>query len=154
MVVVLISIIMSVIVGSFTGVDREYEFRGFVQRLATQIEMARDKAVQTNHEWGLYVSREGIEFAEFDPINEEWLKKTLRPFKMDELDGEVIFRAAVENYPGQVDTDDEDLPTIMLFSSGETTPFEIEIEPEWSERRWVLSSDGFSRITAEREGDS
>ena len=50
--------------------------------------------------------------------------------------------------------DGKDLPQIVVFSSGEVTPFTIYLEPDWDTLRWFVSSDGISRVAAEREGDS
>ena len=50
--------------------------------------------------------------------------------------------------------DGEDTPQIVVFSSGEITPFTIILEPDWESRPWLVSSDGISRTEAQREGDS
>jgi general secretion pathway protein H len=157
-VVLVVSILMGVVVSSFTGVDREQTFRGYAERLALRIEIARDKAMQANREWGVYLDREGVRFAEFDEINGEWVPRSEKPFMPDSFDTEVEFRVEVEEIPGaldqQADADDEDLPSIVLFSSGETTPFEITIAPvEWEAAPWLLASDGFTRTTVSR-GDA
>lgn len=161
-VVVLVSILMSVVVGTFTGTNREQVLLGFVERLNLRIEMARDRAVQSNREWGIYVERDDIRFAEFDHINSEWIEKTARPFNRDaDADG-LEFKAEVEAYAansgsglgsGLNDDDEDDIPQIILFSSGEVTPFELEIVTvEWESPPWTLSSDGFSR-TEHTRGD-
>ena len=41
-------------------------------------------------------------------------------------------------------------PGMLILSSGEMTPFRIELLPEWAGAGWQLSSDGFSRVSAER----
>ena len=143
--VVLISIIMSVIVTSFGNTDRAYELRGYIERLALRIEMARDRAIQTNHEWGVFVEREGLSFAEYDPVSGEWLSRDRRPFNAETIAQALYYKAKVESYAGTTGGDEENLPDIILFSSGETTPFEISIEPESQKSRWKLESDGFSR---------
>ena len=78
-VVLVVAILMGVVVGSFTGVDKEQELQGFAERLALRIELARDKALQSNKEWGVYIDEDGIRFAEFDEVNEEWLDRAERP---------------------------------------------------------------------------
>lgn len=145
-VVVVVAILMSVVVGSFTGVDKEQELRGFAERLALRIELARDKALQTNKEWGLYVDEDGVRFAEFDEINEEWIDRVERPFNNEPYTQLLDIRVEATEFATQLLGNDKELPQIVLFSSGEATPFEIEIEPtDWAARSWLLSSDGFSR---------
>ena len=157
-VVLLISILMSVVVGTFTGSNRDQVLLGYVERLALRIEMARDRAVQRNQEWGIYVERDGVRFAEFDTVNGEWLEKMERPFKRDPDAEGLEFDAKVESYEalptsaGGLDDDEEgEIPQIILFSSGEVTPFTLEVQPtEWEAPPWILTSDGFTRTAFER----
>lgn len=155
-VMVIITVAMSVIVAGFTGADQEQRFRGYAERLALRIEMARDRAVQTNHEWGLYVRSDALVFAEYDPVNQEWLERMERPFKIETTDDAFRFKVNIEGYPGQDNlpkaaNEDNPVPSIILFSSGETTPFTLWIEPDaWTGAPWVLTSDGFARTSTER----
>jgi len=153
-VVIVVAVLMGVVVNSFTGVDREQTLRGYIERLALRIEIARDRALQSNREWGVFVDDEGVRFAAFDEVNGEWILQSEKPFSPDNYDAEVRFKVEVEDLPGALldpaDKDD-DIPQIVLFSSGETTPFEIVVEPvEWQTRPWLLSSDGFTRTAAAR----
>ena len=149
-VMVIITVAMSVIVAGFTGADQEQRFRGYAERLALRIEMARDRAIQTNHEWGLYVRPDALVFAEYDHVNQEWLERTERPFKVETTDDAFRFKVKIEAYPGQdnlpdTSNDDNPVPSIILFSSGETTPFKLWIEPDaWPGASWILTSDGFA----------
>ena len=153
-VVLVVSILMGVVVNSFTGADREQTLRGYAERFALKIELARDKALQANREWGVYIDRDGVRFAEFDEINGEWIARGEKPFTADNYDAEVEIRVEVEELAGQLaenEGDEEEIPTIVLFSSGETTPFEILIEPlAWETRPWLLESDGFTRTSVSR----
>jgi general secretion pathway protein H len=150
-VVLVVSIIMGVVVGSFTGVDKEQELRGFAERLALRIELARDRALQRNQEWGLYIDEDGIRFAEFDEVNVEWLDRVERPFNNESYTSSLEIRVKATEFETQLLGEAKELPEIVLFSSGETTPFEIEIEPtDWETRPWLLSSDGFSRTGLDR----
>ena len=150
-VVVLISIIMATVVGSFAGVDREQEARGIASRVALRIEMARDRAIQSNREWGVHLERDSILFSSYDAPNEEWKPRQERAFRQDVTDLELSFHLDVELYPGMEETTDGDFPQIVLFSSGEVTPFTLEMESTNSTTsRWQVASDGFSQVKAER----
>ncbi len=156
-VVIVVGILMGVVVGSFTSTDREQQLRGYVERLALKIEMARDKALQRNREWGMYVGDEGVSFAEFDEANGEWIPYEQRPFKPDPYARSLEFKATVEAYEGLPSDDaqpgeERELPDIILFSSGETTPFALTLKPkDWDTLWWQLETDGFTRISVERE---
>jgi len=153
-VVIVVSVLMGVVVNSFTGVDREQTLRGYSERLALRIEMARDRALQANREWGMHIDDEGVRFAEFDEINGEWIARADKPFAGDTYDSEVRFGVEVEEMEGalrETEGEGKDIPDIVLFSSGETTPFEITIEPlEWQTTPWLLKSDGFTRTGISR----
>ncbi len=153
-VVLVVSILMGVVASSFSGSDREQTLRGYSERLALRIEFARDKALQSNREWGVFLDEEGVRFAEFDEINALWSPRSGKPFNADPYDHNVEFSVSVEDLPGTLqapEDPDEDIPDIVLFSSGETTPFEITISPvEWETRPWLLTSDGFTRTAASR----
>ncbi|XOV81759.1 MAG: type II secretion system minor pseudopilin GspH [bacterium] len=157
-VVLVVSILMGVVASSFTGSDREQTLRGYSERLALRIEFARDKALQSNREWGVFIDEEGIRFAEFDEVNAIWNPRSDKPFNADPFDRNVEFRLTVEDLPGTLqapEDPDEDIPQIVLFSSGETTPFEITIVPvEWETRPWLLASDGFTRTSATRSDET
>ena len=186
-VVVLVAIAMSVVVGSFTGVDQQQELHGYMERLTLRLELARDKAMQNNREWGVYVDHEGVRFAEFDEINGRWDLRAERPFKHEEYSLSLEFRVEVESFAGiniadanvfanksdgleglggglggglgrgtkQSNNSREELgfPDLVIFSSGETTPFTIIAEPkEWRSEPWQIASDGFTRAALTRVG--
>jgi len=160
-VVLLVSILMGVVVSSFTGVDQEQELRGYAERLAMRIELARDKALQANREWGAYVDQDGVRFAVFDEINGEWLPQAGRYFVAEDYSQTLDFTVEVESFEGHLATvegdtvesgnEENEFPQIILFSSGETTPFVISLQPkDWLTAAWQLDSDGFSRTTLTR----
>jgi len=96
------------------------------------------------------VRPEALEFAEFDPEQQTWVTQAGRPFGNLEPLPNVEFRVeseALEDLPG---VESEDLPKVILFSSGEVTPFTVYMEPEWNAPAWEISSDGLSRTQAER----
>ena len=150
-VIVLIAIIMSTVMAGFVGIDEQQEVEGYVERMVTRIEMARDRAVQRNREWGIYVERDTLAFAEFDERNGEWIPRHERAYQHEDGEADYRYDVKVEAYQG--DSDEEELPDIILFSSGEVTPFELIISSEtYATAPWTLSSDGFTR-TESVEGE-
>ena len=159
-VVIIVAILMGVVVNAFGGAEREQALRGFVERTALRIEAARDKASQSNREWGLYLDEEGVAFAQFDEISSDWIEQGIKPFARESFEHELRYTVKVEDFALPIFTAEDDLgnsdeknklPNIVLFSSGETTPFEIVIEAvDWETDEWYLSSDGFSRTEASR----
>ena len=157
-VVVVIGIIMATVMSSFTGADREQEMKGIAERLSLKMEMARDRAIQSNREWGLKVDEDQLSFLSFETVNEEWLPRSERTFREEGQNLDMRYRLEVEDYAGQAASsgdEEELLPDVYFFSSGEVSPFTLELESEAVQVRiWSLSSDGFSRIVAERNDDA
>lgn len=149
-VIVLAATLLGTVVLGFTGADTEQRLRGQADKLAYTIELARQYALQRNREWGLFVEPDSLQFAEFDPEQEQWLTQSGRPWDgVDLMDG-VTLRVESDDVGAVSDADREHLPKVLLFSSGEVTPFSLFLEPEWESLPWEVSSDGLSRTTAQR----
>ncbi len=152
-VVVIVGILTGTVILGFTGADMEQELKGAAQRLAVRVELARQHALQRNREWGIYVRDESYAFAELDPETGSWIERSGRPFDQEDLPDAIRLRVATEGVGELPFADGEDLPQIVVFSSGEITPFTIMLEPDWDTIPWLVSSDGLSRAAASREGD-
>ncbi|MEM9623267.1 MAG: prepilin-type N-terminal cleavage/methylation domain-containing protein, partial [Pseudomonadota bacterium] len=107
-VVVLVGIILGVVVSSFTGVDQEQVLRGYAERLSLRIELARDKALQANREWGMYIDEAGVRFAVYDETTGEWIPQAGKHFVADEYGASLDFEVEVESFEGQLATTEPD----------------------------------------------
>ena len=91
-------------------------------------------------------------FVELDPLQGEWIEQAYRPFVADGLTPRIAFRVELEGFDReQLGVSEEDLPDIIVFSSGEVTPFEWFLDPAWDAPPWIVSSDGLSESHADRE---
>jgi general secretion pathway protein H len=154
LVIAIVGILSGTVILGFTGADAEQELKGAAQRLALRVELARQQALGRNREWGIYVEADAYRFAEFDPETRTWNERQGRPFEQNDLPAQTGLRLETEGVGQLPFADGKDLPQIIVFSSGEITPFTIFIEPDWDTERWLVSSDGISRVKANREGDS
>jgi general secretion pathway protein H len=152
-VVAMVAILTGTVILGFTGADQEQRLRGAAEQLAYRVELARQYALQRNREWGVYVEPGVIRFAEFDTEQELWVEKGGRPFADFELPVDVELSVESEGLDQLSETEREGMPKIILFSSGEVTPFTLTMEPGWESVSWTLSSDGLSRVDAQREED-
>lgn len=154
-VMLVIGIAIGAIGFSFSASNSYYSANAYAQRVAQRIEMARDRAIQSNSEWGMFVDKDDYRFANFDPINGEWFDFTNKPFKAEKTKYTLNFKVTVEDYPGQVDSEDEDLPDLIFFSSGEVSPFALDLKiDELPGVTWKFQSDGFSQVRAEQLNNS
>ena len=148
-VVVIIGILASTIVLGFVGSDREQNLRTEAERLAALIEMARSEAIQRNEEWGMAISPNGYQFLRFDALSKRWVEQKDGPFRARKIDG-MTLSVKVDQLTMPGDKAMQNAPNIIMFSSGEQTPFEIEISPQWKSDPWRVTSDGLARTSAQR----
>ena len=149
----LVTILTGVVVLGFTGADTQQEVKGFAQRFAFRVELARQQALNSNREWGIYVEEQDYRFAEFSPDLGEWEEQSQRPFDATEVPGFVTLRIETEGVGELPFSDGEHLPQILVFSSGEVTPFTLYLEMPGDFEPWVVRSDGLSRARAQRESE-
>ncbi len=147
-VVALVAILTGTVMLSITGADSEQRLRGDADQLAYRLELARQYALQRNREWGVYIDDDTVRFAEFDPQQAAWIEQTQRPFGATTVALNVRLRAESEGHEGLSARERERLPQLLLFSSGEVTPFKLYLEPQWNTRTWIVSSDGLSPVRA------
>ena len=152
-VMVIFLVLTGTVVLGFTGADDEQELRGMAERIGGRIELARQYALQRNREWGVFVESDSYRFAELDTAQGAWIEQAYRPFIADGLTPRIDFRVVIEGFDReQFGVSEEELPNIILFSSGEVTPFTWYVEPEWDAAPWIVSSDGLSESRIDRDG--
>ena len=152
-VLTILAVLTGTVMLSFTGAESEQALKGAAERMAMRIELARQHALTRNREWGIYVEDAGYRFAELDPEQQAWIEMSQRPFNENDLPELVGLSLEVDEYDSLPFENDEDLPQILIFSSGEITPFTLLLEPEWETTPWAVSSDGLARVEASRSED-
>ena len=65
--------------------------QAFGLRMAQRIELARDRAIQNNQEWGMRVTEEEYVFVVFDEMQQRWIPQLQAPFKPDEPPQPVLY---------------------------------------------------------------
>ena len=70
-VVALIAITMSLVLPDYFGVSQRQKIQNLAEDLQNKIELARDKAVQENQEWGLEIDSDSITFSTLDVLNQQ-----------------------------------------------------------------------------------
>ena len=153
MVLLIVSIMSSVVVLSLPSQTSSSDFDEEVARLKVLLELARDEALMQSSELGFRLDRDrtgaltGYSFYIYDDLNQTWNGFERSPFKPRQLEEGIQLQLLIEgdrdNF--RLDDDEENIPPVMLLSSGETTPFELVIfsEPDMTVS---LSSDGYSQI--------
>ena len=162
-VVAILGILLGTAVISFDVGGDQRAMQAYAQRLAQRIELARDRAIQNNQEWGMQVRAETYVFVAFAEYQAQWLPQHQSPFQPDTPPVPVTFRLEVLEGRGALNTgifaqsanDDDDaeqvLPDLVFFSSGEASQFAIEIlpadAPGDSNVSMRLGTDGFRAVS-------
>jgi general secretion pathway protein H len=149
-VLTILAVLTGTVMLSFTGAESEQALKGAAERMAMRIELARQHSLTRNREWGVYVEEAEYRFAEFDPEQRVWIEMVQRPFNETDLPDLVGLSLDLEEYDSLPFDEEEELPQILIFSSGEITPFTLLLEPEWETSPWMVTSDGLARVEASR----
>jgi len=150
-VLTLLAILMGTVVLGFTGADGRQRLAGEAERLAMRIELARQRALLRNREWGLHLDDDGYAFSEFDRASGEWVEHDRRPLRPVTLPPGMALELEADDV-GEVpfaDTPERRLPSLLMSSSGEVTPFRIYVEGEGAGLPQVVHSDGLTPVRAE-----
>lgn len=144
-VVVIIGIISAIVVLGLGNLGGDRELRNEARRMTALIEMALDEATMQGRDFGLELMQSGYRFVEFDPLTEQWSEvigdDLMRPRSLAEdtefdlflEDKRVLLKAdAADTKESDDDDDDRDLsddylPHVLVLSSGDITPFVLEI---------------------------
>ena len=170
---VIIGIAVGAVVLSFGVVRDTPATEAALADLASQVALARDEAALQGRNFGLRFYPDGYAFFDLDPDTGAWTT-----LSGDELLARTTFDDAllpsltVEDRrvelepPVEADDDDEEalidafgnvierageVPHVLILSSGEVTPFEIELEMIGSDDYMRLEADFFGDMTLERE---
>ncbi len=142
--IVIISIILSIAVMSLSLVGDDREVRQEAQRLMSLLEVAQDDAVLQGREFGVEFLLGSYRFVEYEPLSGQWFEilgaDLLRTRQLpEEMEFGLILedkRITLEETPIELaDADQAEVtaqarnyaPHIMIFSSGDMTPFEVHI---------------------------
>lgn len=156
MVLGIVGVLAGVVVLNFVGADRERNLQTEAVRLAALVELARTEATMRNARMGLFVEDTEYAFATFDRETGDWLRPEEGPFRPRSAPEGVSFSAATETLelPARpAPRARRTLPDILIFASGEQTPFTIEVVPAWGSTPWLVRSDGIQRTVATRAGE-
>ena len=144
-VVVIMGIISAIVVLGLGTLGDDRELRNEARRMTALIEMTLDEATLQGRDFGLELMQSGYRFVEFDPLTEQWSEvigdDLMRPRSLAEgtefdlflEDKRVLLKIdSAETEKGDDDDDarnlnDDYLPHVLVLSSGDITPFVLEI---------------------------
>ena len=142
-VVLIIAIISATVVLGLGNFSDDRELRNDARRMTALIEMTLDEATLQGRDFGLELMQNGYRFVEYDPLTEQWFEvigdDLMRPRSLAEEtefnlfleDKRVLLKVDAADTEKSDDDDgnigDDYLPHILVLSSGDITPFVLEI---------------------------
>ena len=143
-VITIVGIILSIAILSIGVLGDDRELREEGRRFITLVQVLQDEAVMQGRDFGIEFVVDGFRFVEFDPLLGGWGEligdETLRPRDLPEdtefdlwIEGQHVLLASD---PAEFDDPDEDsdergiesyAPHVLVFSSGDMTPFELHL---------------------------
>ena len=157
-VVSIVGIVLSIAVLSLgiLGDDRELREEG--RRMIALVQVLQDEAVMQGRDFGIEFMNGGFRFVEYDPLVGTWTEligdETLRPRELPDgaefdlwIEGQ---RVLLKEQPAAFDDPEDDSPRakvesyaphILVFSSGDMTPFELHVLRPQLDQSISLESD-------------
>jgi general secretion pathway protein H len=162
-VIVIVGIIISVTVLSVNLVGDDRELRKEGRRFAALVEVTLDEAAMQGREFGIEVLTGGYRFVEFDAFAGLWadipgddiLRLRALP---DDVEFELYLedkRVLLDKDPAPFEDPEKDSgrqaretysPHLLVYSSGEATPFELHILRRYDDQQVVLRGDALGAI--------
>jgi general secretion pathway protein H len=143
-VVMIIGIVSAIVVLGLGNLGNDRDLQNEARRLTSLIEMASDEAMLQGRDFGLEITLNAYRFVEYEPLTGQWAEvigdELLRPRQLAE---NTEFDLILEDKRVLLDTEaaktirneDDDsiglgedyLPHVLVLSSGDITPFVLEI---------------------------
>jgi general secretion pathway protein H len=161
MVIIATVLSMAMLSCGLLGKDRDQQTEG--RRFAALIEVGQDDAAMQGREFGIELMTSGYRFVEYDALTGQWADipgdETLRPRALPEdVEFELFLedrRILLNNDAAQFDDPEKPsgraasdiyAPHLLVYSSGDTTPFELHFWRRNDNSRVVLRGDALGTI--------
>ena len=157
-VIVIIGIITGIALLSLGILGDDRQLHTEARRLTSLVEVAQDEAMMQGREFGVEFMNDSYRFVEFDPFTNQWAELLGdEMMRLRELPDEVELiltlegqRVLLDNDPARFEDPEEtsnlDLtesysPHVYIFSSGDITPFDLDITRRRDDLTVAIKSD-------------
>lgn len=153
-VLIIVGLLAALAVFTMGGSSQQRELENEVRGLYLLMQTASEQAVLNNLELGLQLAPDGYQFVAYEDESGDWKASGERLFRPRALPEWLVVTEFIESdAPRLASSEDELRPDVVFFSSGETTPFEIEFTiGKNSDYMHVLASDGVSPLEWRKPG--
>jgi len=154
-VLIVVGLLAALAVMNLGGGSQQRELENHVRETFLLMQTASEQAVLNNIELGLLLEQDSYRFVILDERANEWTDPADRMFRERSYPEWLVATEYIESDTPRLASEEDALrPDIVFFSSGETTPFELEFTiGDDSSYMHVLASDGFSPMEWRQPGD-
>jgi len=162
-VMVLVALLAGVVAFSIGQGNERRELANEAKRFHAVLRMAADEAIYQNIEIGVGLDEKGYEFLGYDEEERAWTSMPQDFMRARDFPDWVLVEFNREEQAAQLPVKEDNelgeekrrVPEFVLFSSGESTPFRIQLSVKGDQDyALVISSDGINEIAYEEPGDS
>ncbi len=160
----IITTVLSIGMLSFGVLGDDREMQTEAKRFGALLEVAQDEASMQGREFGIEFMTGGYRFVEYDTLLGIWLDiPNDELFRLRTLPENTEFdlflegkRILLEFEPAELEDPEKEssplntkvyAPHLLVFSSGDATPFELHIWRELDDKRLVLEGDALGVVT-------
>lgn len=153
-VLIVVGLLAALAVLNLGGGSQQRELENHVREMFLLMQTASEQAVLNNKELGLLLEEGSYQFVTLDEQANEWKQPGERMFRQRSFPDWLLVTEFIESDTPRLASEEDRLrPDIVFFSSGETTPFEVEFTiGSDSSYMHVLASDGISPLEWRRPG--
>jgi general secretion pathway protein H len=163
-VLVVVAIMVSMATLSFGVLGRDRQAEEESRRFWTVLQQAREEAELQAEDLGIFVAGDSYEYLRFDVRRDEWqVIDDDELFQQRRLPEGLRFRLRVDtrqivmqpDLPNRGDKDENKKfpPQVMVLSSGEVMPFELEIEREAAPSLWRVTALADNDLRVEKRDE-
>ncbi|MBT3624926.1 MAG: type II secretion system minor pseudopilin GspH [Gammaproteobacteria bacterium] len=142
-VLLIVTILAGVTIARLPTFSRNADFETETRRLQLLFNMARQEAILDSTEFGFRLTDDGYKFLKFDDGSQSW-KDAESPFQVRLLPDEL--RLVIEADSKGFSFLGENLPPILILSSGENTPFRLILQSKLQRASRTLMSEGYGEF--------
>ena len=142
-VLLIVTILAGVTIARLPTFSRNADFETETRRLQLLFNMARQESVLDSTEFGFRLTDDGYKFLKFDDGSQSW-KDAESPFQVRLLPDEL--RLVIEADSKGFSFLGENLPPILILSSGENTPFRLILQSKLQRASRTLMSEGYGEF--------
>ncbi len=162
-VIVIVGTVLSIAMLSFGILGNDRDLQTEARRFLSLVEVARDEASMQGREFGIELMTAGYRFVEYDALTGLWADvpgdDTLRLRSMPEdVELELYLedkRIVLDDDPAEFEDPDKRTsmtttkayaPHLLIYSSGDATPFELHVWRSFDDERVILRGNVFGDV--------